>query len=73
MFKFCFRPRSGNYESEYISFIYSKQNKFPSPLGELWIWMEYAEMFNISAELFPSPLGELWIWIQRLSFEPSKK
>ena len=35
-----FRPRSGNYESEYVCPTVCMDNKFPSPLGELWIWIE---------------------------------
>ena len=36
-----FRPRSGNYESEYMKkMIEEAREMFPSPLGELWIWIK---------------------------------
>ena len=59
-----FRPRSGNYESESIVLSQTKNIRlFPSPLGELWIWINPLNTFNYFVNLFPSPLGELWIWM----------
>ena len=60
-----FRPRSGNYESEWNSQRRGggRMKKFPSPLGELWIWIILQKNFNSVKAAFPSPLGELWIWM----------
>ena len=53
----CFRPRSGNYESELKSTLVQSVDwkQFPSPLGELWIWIKEENMKKISTLIVSVP------------------